>query len=95
MLDHPLPGIPGGPGGPGGPTMPLNSDPEMPRESKELVMAGARELCQTTWTDVPCSALPCNKERSSSKDVPGKPGGPGGPGGPKLIPEPEEQNPKL
>lgn len=68
MLDHMLPGVPGGPGGPGGPTIPLNSDPEI-KKSKELVMAGARQLClpsQTTWTDVPCSALPCNKERSSS-----------------------------
>lgn len=40
MLDHGLPGIPGGPGGPGGPTMPLNSDPEITKKSKELVMAG-------------------------------------------------------
>lgn len=42
MLDHALPGIPGGPGGPGGPTMPLNSDPETPRKSKESVMAWAK-----------------------------------------------------
>lgn len=69
MLDHALPGIPGGPGGPGGPMMPLNSDPETSRESKESAMAWAKGLCllsQTTWTDVPCSALPWSKERSSS-----------------------------
>lgn len=49
--------------------MPLNSDPEKTRKSKELVMAWAKGLClpsQTTWTDVPCPSLPWNKERSSS-----------------------------
>lgn len=36
--------------------MPLNSDPEITRKSKELVVAWAKGLClpsQTTWTDVP------------------------------------------
>lgn len=69
MLDHALPGIPGGPGGPGGPTMPLNSDPERPRKRKESVVAWVKGLClpsHATWTDVPCSALPWSKERSSS-----------------------------
>lgn len=45
MLDHTLPGIPGGPGGPGGPTMPLNSDPETPREGTESVLACAKGFC--------------------------------------------------
>lgn len=42
MLDHALPGSPGGPGGPGGPTMPLNSDPETPRKSKDRSQPGPR-----------------------------------------------------
>lgn len=69
MLDHALPGTPGGPGGPGGPTMPLYSDPGIPRKSGELVMARTEGLClasQIAWPGVPCSALPWSKERSSS-----------------------------